>query len=322
MAVDDGQDTETFFGENKQPPSRIGLRYSAPVGAGGTIDFVAETGFGLNGLNDMSPMNDAIEMDFDRRALRKLEVILDTARFGRFSIGQGSMASDGAAGVDLSGTTQANGVAVADIGGGIAFRRADGTPSGTVLGDVFNDLDGPRRLRVRYDTPEHAGFSASVAYGQEVLRDGNDFDYSDAALRYANDIGATMLEAALSYEWVDSVEEHLVASGSILHAPTGLNLTLAGGAQQVGEGGYVYIKLGLIRDIFPVGATAFSVDYYRGEDFAFAGADADALGAALSQRIDRLDLDLFITHRRYSLASHTEAFSDVEITMFGARWNI
>jgi hypothetical protein len=290
------------------------------VGGQDTLRFQVETGFGLTNLSAVSPENDGLDVDLDRTSLRIFEVSYASPRLGRLSLGQGSMASDGASGTDLSGTGLAIGPAIGDLGGATSFLLSDGTASGITVGDVFDDLDGPRRFRVRYDTPDWNGLTASVAYGQEVLRSGNSLDYRDIALRYTFSTSAITLEAAASYEWLGDVEERALASASVLHMSSGLSATIATGANQVGEGRYVYAKLGVQRDLFSFGTTALAVEYYRGDDLGFVGSRSKAIGLGLTQNIQSLNLDLVASVRRYSLSSDTAQFQDVDVALLGARW--
>ncbi|NRA99003.1 MAG: hypothetical protein HRU32_04130 [Rhodobacteraceae bacterium] len=74
---------------------------------------------------------------------------------------------------NLSGTTLANKVTRADFAGSFQFRDPSGTLSGIDVGDVFKDLDGSRRARLRYDTPSFSGCTAGAAYGINALSSGN-----------------------------------------------------------------------------------------------------------------------------------------------------
>ncbi len=144
---------------------------------------------------------------------RLLNVHIDHKQFGRLTMGQANTASNGTSEVDLS-----PGVAlyssVADIAGGLQFRRskdvADGNPlTMGVPGDtaatkdsratfattssVYNNFDGLSRDDIiRYDTPTVAGFkiSASNVSGS---------DANDVSLRYAGKFGGVKFQSAVSY---------------------------------------------------------------------------------------------------------------------------
>lgn len=320
MRVDDGAGEETYFAENPHVPSRLGLQYRFGTVGNGDLSFVFETGFGLTNLSQVSPTNDDLRIDFTRQALRRVELIFASADWGQISLGQGSMASDGASGTDLSGTALAHGPAIGDLGGATAFRFTNGTASTFAVADVFDDLDGPRRLRIRYDTPNWNGLSFAAAYGQEVLRSGNDLDYRDVAVRYARETKSVMAEAAASYEWIGGIEERVLVSAALLHKPSGLNISIAHGSNQIGQGRYVYGKLGWTLEVVATGPTAVALEYYDGDSFGFTGSSSRAVGIGISQSIAALNLDIFAAHRRYSLSSASDNYEDIIVSMIGARW--
>lgn len=320
LTVDNGAGSETYFAENPHVPSRLGARFQLPVQGTAELTFQVETGFGLTNLSEVSPSNENLNIDIDRTVLRRFEVIYGAPSWGALSLGQGSMASDGASGTDLSGTGLAHGPAIADLGGGTPVLFARGTPSGLTVADIFDDLDGPRRLRVRYDTPDWRGVTLAMAYGQEVLRSGNDLDYRDIALRYSRATDLFTAEAAASYEWIGQVEERFLVSAALLHMASGLNVTAAHGANRIGDGNYAYVKLGWTGELVPTGRTAIALEYYDGDDFGFAGSSSHAVGLGLTHSIARLNIDLVAALRRYNLTSNTDRYADVTVTMIGARW--
>ena len=320
MAVDDGANRDAYFAENPNVPSRFGVFLTLVDSGTATLQFNFETGFGFTGLDDVSPQNDGFEIDMDRSVLRKFEVIYDSADFGRLSFGQGSMASDGASGADLTGTGLAIGPAIGDLGGNTEFLLPNGMQSGIFASDAYDDLDGPRRFRIRYDTPERNGLRLSVAYGQEVLRAGNNLNYRDVSLSYARQTDAFEIEAATSYEWVDNNEERFLASASIHHVPTGLTAALATGHNQIGSGEYAYVKLGVIRDLFDAGPTSVALEYYRGSDFASFGMRSRAVGIGAVQHVAALNLDVVFAHRLLALSAPAADYQDITVTMLGARW--
>ncbi|MEL6641225.1 MAG: porin [Pseudomonadota bacterium] len=320
LAIDNGAGSESYFAENGHIPSRVGIWYRHTLSSGGLLKFNFETGLGLTELSEVSPDNDSLDVEYDKTALRKFEVIYVSPRAGTFSFGQGSMASDGASGVDLSGTGFAHAAAIGDLGGGTEFLLADGTGSNVFVGDVFDDLDGPRRFRLRYDTPEWQGLTASVAVGREILRSGDHREFYDVALAYVLETDAYSAETILSYEWIDTSEERVLFSAGVLHKQTGLNVSVATGANRIGSGEYVYVKVGLQRDLFAMGRTAMALEYYDGNGLGGAGSNSEAFGVGISQQIDALDLEIVGTVRRYEASQSSTQFQSIDVAMLGARW--
>lgn len=320
LAIDNGAGSESYFAENGQIPSRVGVWYRHRMSSGGLLKFNFETGLGFTDLSEVSPDNDGLDVEYGKTALRKFEVIYVSPRAGTFSFGQGSMASDGASGVDLSGTGFAHAAAIGDLGGGTEFLLAGGTGSNVFVSDVFDDLDGPRRFRLRYDTPEWQGLTASVAAGREILRSGDDRTFHDVALAYALETDAYNAEAILSYEWIDTSEERVLFSAGVLHKQSGLNVSIATGANQIGAGAYVYVKLGLQRELFAMGRTAVSLEYYDGNDLGGTGSNSEAFGLGVSQQIHALDIEIVGAVRRYDASQSSTQFQPIDVAMLGARW--
>lgn len=319
FSVDDGFNQYTAFGDGSPSPSRFGFNYSTAIGAD-TLRFNFETALGFSSSSSYSQGNTGFTWDFDKGDLRKIEFIYETQSAGVFSIGQGSMATDGAAGSDLSGTTLVNEVAVADFAGGYFFGGATGP---TDVSGVFTDYDGSRRTRLRYDTPSFGGFTVAAAWGKNALSDSDDADYYDIATFYEGDLSGAKLVAGLGYSWKDDpsnpvIKELLVGSASVVLS-NGLNATLAAGSEQSGSGSYVYGKLGYRTDIWASGETAFSIDYYSGDDIdgALPGSSS-ATGLGAVQKFDDLSLEAYLGYYRYGFDGAN--VPDITSVTFGGRW--
>ncbi len=229
------------------------------------------------------------------------------------------MATDGVAENDLSGTSLVMYSSVPDTAGGFVFRDKSGAFSGITIGSRFSNLDGGRRGRVRYDTPEFSGFIVSAGYGTEILESGNDTNYADVALKYSADITDFKIQAAIGYAHTDNEDasdfNNTIGSFSVLHT-SGFNGTVAAGDQDNNGGSYVYGKLGYQTSWFSIGKTAVSVDYYSGNDFGNDGLDSSAWGIGGVQNFDNLNLEVYVAYRDYDLDANKDASS----VLVGARW--
>jgi hypothetical protein len=321
QGVDDGVETYDNFVDNSNSTSRVGLWIDGTL-YGNRTRFNFETALGIENTAETNQITDPSWIDWQRTDIRKLEVVY-SGDFGAVWFGQGSMATDGAAEIDNSGTSVVGYVNLPDTAGSFQFR--DGTAlSGIAIGDVFKDFDGPRRFRLRYDTPDYSGFMFSAAYGQDVLAESDDADYYDAAVRYGLENGAFELDAAVGYNWKDDegeMTEQAIASASVTHLPTGLNLTVAAGDQITDEGRYFYTKLGWRGDLLSYGGTALSVDYYDGADFEVAGSSSSSWGVQAVQSFDDLGLEGYVGYRVFELEDIPGSdFQDMSALLIGARW--
>jgi hypothetical protein len=321
QGVDDGVEHYEEFVDNSNSVSRLGLWIDVPMG-GNELRFNLESGLGLKGTADTSQDDDLDWIDWQRTDIRKFEAVY-AGGFGALWLGQGSMATDGVAEIDNSGTSVVGYVNLADTAGSFELRDDDEL-SGITIGDVFKDFDGGRRFRIRYDTPELSGLIVSAAYGEDVLADDDDADYYDAALRYGFENDSIGVGAGVGYAWRDDDDEtteQLIASGSFTHVPTGLNLTIAAGDSQSDDASYGYVKLGWIGDLVNSGATAVSVDYYDGSDFETSGSSSSSWGAQAVQSFDDLSLEAYVGYRDFSYDDNSDAdYRDLSALLVGARW--
>lgn len=320
ISVDDGFDTNTSLSDNDNSNSRIGAIFKQGLQNGGEFRLHFETAIGLTGSSSISGNDNDFDADYRRQELRKFEVIYDTPRIGKFSFGQGSIATDSVAEADFSGTSVIAYSSVNDQAGSQQFRLGNGALSGVTVGNAFSAFDGGRRFRIRYDTPTYKGFSLALSGGEEVLTSGNDDEFYDIGVTYNRDYGAYKVAGRAGYSFRGSDEELLLGSAAILHEPTGLSFALAAGSQQKGDASYVYAKGGLQRDWFDFGRTHLSIDYYDGDDFQTVGASSSSVGLSVVQKIDAKNLELYASYRTYEFDRAGQSFEDLDVTFVGARW--
>ncbi|APG47277.1 porin [Phaeobacter porticola] len=324
QSFDDGADDFSALVDNANSNSRIGFWLEQPFGEN-TLRFNFETAFGLRSSDGVDQNGRPQNISWDRTRIRKVDIQYATPRYGTFSFGQGSMASDGLAESDLSGTGVIQTSAIADSAGGFLFRSSTGTLSSVSIGSAFRSLDGGRLGRVRYDTPEFSGFTVSASYGEEILRSNSDREAYDIAVRYTNDdLGDFTINGALGAVWNENgpgtKTRDIVASFAALHEPTGVSFAVAAGDRDTG-GDYGFAKLGYTTNFLSVGATSFAVDYYDGSDMVTSGDNAESWGVAAVQNFDNLNLETYVAYRDYSYSdTSATSYQDSSSIMAGARW--
>jgi hypothetical protein len=322
QSFDDGVVTTRNIVDNGNWNSRVGFTITQPVEEG-SVRVRFETGLGLRSSalvwQDFTP--DWI--DWQRTALRWFEVAGDT-KYGTVSFGQGSTASDGTAGLDDSFTFQAGATDASDGFGSFRFRDSNGKLTSVTIGQVNNSFDGARRFRARYDTPVVGGVMLSTSYGKNVLVDEDNRDYYDVAGRWIGEIGNFAVRAAASYQWIDNPdgddERRLAGSATVVHTPTGLNLALSAG-QQIDGASYVWGRAGWSNEVFSVGATSLSVDYYNGRDFITDGAKTENYGVYGVQTFDKQSIDVYAGLRKFTYSDEQGvAYQDAYGVLAGVRF--
>jgi hypothetical protein len=319
--ANDGDSTKAYYVDNDVSNSRfrvLGLaNYSEDVRFGGLL----EVAFSPNNSSDVSQDN---EDAGDLIDVRRAETGVDSRRLGRIWLGKGSAATDNVAEYDLSGLDVIMYAGVADIVGGLQFTE-DGDLTGLTVADAFFDFDGDRQNRVRYDTPMFGPglqFSASAGSDQRYdasLNWGGDFDQWTGV-----EVGpfTTLAAVGISDPSENGVDYRLMGSGSILHNPTGLNLTVSSGMDQADDGDpyNLYGKLGWYGTMNRLGNTGLGVDFTRGHDVAAPGDTGYSVGGAVVQTIEGYGTELYSQLRWYTLdRDDAPSVDDIVVGTVGSR---
>jgi hypothetical protein len=321
LSFDDGVSSTSEVVDNTNSNSRVGLWLRRSYGED-SFSFNFETALGLRPSAGLSQNFTPKWANWQRTSIRKVDFAYKSAQYGTFSAGQGSMATDGVAEVDMSGTTLVTYVSIPDTAAAFRFRTSAGALSTKTIAGAFGDFDGGRLGRVRYDSPSFSGFTISASYGEQILAQNADFTTRDIALRYANEFGDFRVKGAIGYadiELANGVERtDTIGSFSVLHA-SGFNVTVAAGDRS-NAGSYSYGKLGYQAQWFSVGKTALSVDYYRGSDRTSVGSKSTSYGFGAVQKFDNARVETYFGYRTYELTESAASYLDASSVLFGARW--
>ncbi|MCI5191660.1 MAG: porin [Candidatus Electrothrix sp. AU1_5] len=317
MAVDDGKDNKFFHVDNTNSESRIGLKAKVAASDALSVGANLEAQWQSNPSDKVSMNEEGVSADLKER---KIEVYFDFKKFGKVSLGKGQMASDDTSEIDLSGTSLAGNVGMADVGGGFYFY--DNDKKGLKVSNVFNQMDGlSKKNRVRYDSPNLAGFSLGVSSGEKEM--------ADIAMTYSGKFAdGIKLKAGLAYS--DPGTDHTQINGSVsVLFGFGLNLTVAGGTRDLDTmpaGGddptFMYGKVGYKTKLFSVGPTACSFDYGVYENITNQDTEEQGTGygVQLVQKLSDYNTELFAAYRNLELEDNTGAdYEPISLTMGGVR---
>lgn len=327
LAADDGDSSDYYFVDNDNSSSRVGVIGEAKVNEDITVGTRMEFEYQSNPSNVVNQDDkDPDGTSFDDRWI---DAQFTSKRFGKLYLGKGSTASDGTSEVDLSGTDVVGYSSIADMAGGILFYdKTTDTRSATAVGDAFSNFDGlSRRNRIRYDSPNFAGFTLSGS----LLSDGG-----DVALKYAAKWGEDWkFAAAAAYAnpqaTDDTISNQYNGSASVLHS-SGLNLTVAGGIRDLENGllnpdgtdrdddpTFYYAKVGYRAKWFEVGETRLSLDYQYIEDLAQDGDEAKTVGFQIVQDFPEWGSEYYLGYRWHELDRDLTDYDDINALMTGVR---
>jgi len=313
--VDDGDDTDAYFVDNDNAESRVGFLGTAKINDDLTIGSKIELTIAPDKAGSVNQNNKEAGDVFEQRWA---SVAAESKRYGKLSLGKGFTASYGTASRDLSKTNVIAYVTVADTAGGMLFRQEDDVLTNLSIAEAFQSFDGlNRRSRVRYDTPTYKGFQLSTSLVTDERYDG--------ALWWGGKgngfraIGA----ASIADPKIDDADLQYTGSFSVLHEGSGLNLTLSTGFLERENGDdkeNYYAKLGWLKRFFPVGETAFSIDYNKTENQPTEDDDGYSFGLAAVQHFEKYGSEIFFLYRDYSLDRDFEPeVHDISVISLGSR---
>jgi predicted porin len=314
--IDDGESTDTYFVDNDASESQVRFVGTAKVSDDVTLGGTIELSIAPNKSGNVDQLNQDVGDVFDQR---KAEVILDSKRWGKLSLGKGFTASYGTGAVDLSKTSVISYATIVDLAGSMLFRERDsGDFTDIRIFNAFNSFDGlSRQNRLRYDTANFGGFRLAASAINE--------DRYDAALRWGGQgYGLRAAGAgAIANPKLDDTDLQYNGSFSLLHENTGLNATLAFGLldrTDQGDQQNYFAKVGWLKRFFSVGDTAFSLDYTRSLNLPTDSDDGYSIAAAAAQQFDKYGAELFALYRLHSLDRDIEPkVEDISVVSIGTR---
>jgi predicted porin len=313
----DGDKTKVYHVDNDNSSTRVRFVGTGQVTDDFSIGTNIEVEMQSNDSANVSQINESEgSVNFKDR---KLEAVFKSKRLGTLSIGQGDTASNSTSEVDLSGASVIAYSSVTNLAGGLFFFDDDaGALTNIQVKDVFSNLDGlSRKDRVRYDTPNFFGFTASAS----AIED----QQYDAALRWGAEMEGFRAAAAVGYSEPKDSDYRINGSASAIHLDTGLNLTFAAGVDSPEASGrddatFWYVKGGwLTDDIFDFGSTAFVGDYTETYDVSADGDEGRSFGAFVVQNFEDFGVEFYGGIRFYDLDSFGLDTDEIIVGNFGTR---
>ncbi|TMV08575.1 porin [Ruegeria sediminis] len=322
QSFDDGQEKTGNIVDITNSNSRLGF-FIEPGSDLAALSFQFESGLGFRPSSKTSQTFTPKFWDWSRTDLRKVQFIHDS-HLGTFRIGQGSMPTDGVAESNLGGTVVVAKSTIPEANGAYFLRASDGTLTGVTIGDTFDNFDGSRRLRLRYDTPAIAGFSLSAGIGKEVLKSGDDDRYYGFALRFDRSFDRFKVIGAIGSGYADGrpgTSRMTVGSISALDQRSGLYLSVAAGqSSEETQPGYIYVKGGWNTDLFDFGPTNFVIESFLGRDYAARASTSRMWGAGIIQNFEQRNLEVYGGYRSFSYDDPTPvSYQDAGAVQIGAR---
>jgi len=316
----DGHNTKVYFVDNDATASRVRFAGVGVWDRGPQVGTTLEVGLSPNNSFDVSQNN---ELAGSFISVRRAEAWVRDDRYGRIMFGQGSTAADNTAEYDLSlvsGPIMTSGVSF--VAGGLQFT-SNNRLTGVTIADAFQNFDGNRDPRIRYDSPMFGPLQLSASAGANqtygaALTWGGDYDHWTAKELD----GITTLGAVSIYNPNDhGVDFRVAGSWSMLHNASGLSATVSAGYDNTGGPTpySVYGKIGWDTHLFSMGDTGFGVDYAWSANIDQADDEGQSVGLAAVQLIDAYGIQLYSQFRWYTLSrGEGPSFDDIYLGTIGS----
>jgi len=314
--VDDGKNIDAYFVDIDDAESRVNFVGTARVNDDLTLGSRIELTIAPNKSGNVNQREQEIDNIFEQRWT---EASLLSRRFGKLSLGKGSVAAYGTVGADLSRTSVISYANIIDTAGGMLFRqKSDDSLTDIRIGDAYNSFDGLlRKNRLRYDTPVWHGFHlAASAFSEQRYDAGLFWGGKGYGLKAVAGAGITDPNE-------DATGLQYGGSFSILHEDSGLNFTLSSGKLErdnQSDPYNFYGKVGWLANFVPVGWTAFGVDYTRSMYLPTEDDDSYSIGVAAVQSFEKYGTEVYGLYRLHSLDRDVEpSVHDINLVSIGTR---
>lgn len=316
LVWDDGIDSDAYVVDNDYSSTRFRLKGSATMKPGWKAGFLIELAVTDENSEAVSQADDDFQND-TRIQTRHANWYIESERYGRITVGQGSPATD-----DLGDITLGGGLSSASLyaGSGFFVRSSGGGAFSSLTWGMLADVADPsaRGDLIRYDTPSIYGFILSTSWGED--------DFFDVALRFQKEWNSVRIAAGVGYSFDGDDEffstspsspnvdvERIFGSASVMHVPTGVYLSLAAGTQErndvnsavnadIDDASFYYAQLGITKKFTSYGATTLFVEYGEYDDYqnglniagnTLAGSNVTRYGFGVTQAFDSAALELY-----------------------------
>jgi len=320
---DDGVESNAYVGTNELEQGRFKLAGDAKILAGWTAGYILEVGINGAGSKSFSQSSAGVS----NVTVRKSAWFVKSKELGKVTVGRFDPATYHL--LDNVDFTLTRNISDYEAVGraNFAFRlRSNGTFIGTttwnaIMGGFDNGAPGQSGLRnvVRYDTPAIAGFTGSVAWGED--------DQWDTALNFKETIGSFNLAASVGYGESRDPGANGAAcaaiagrttgncewwglAGTLMHVPTGLfvyggyaeNKAEVTVATADGTSTSWYVQGGIERKWIPLGKTNIFAEYRQEESGVHSASDSASLdfwATGIGQNIENANMTIYGVYRHF-----------------------
>jgi len=319
MTMDDGDKTTAAIVDVVNSSTRFRFTGSQEIDPGLTAGIIWETEYRDTPSSQVG-VSDRNHGDSPTMHERHANIFLK-GDWGKFSIGQGNGAANGASEVDLSGTTVASYAEQEDVGGAIKFVDKTTRMPTVSIDKTKSSFDfESRHNRARYDSPKLGPVTLAVSAGTKSNNDVFSASASASQKIEGMKVAGTLGYSALAQGGATGTRVRTGGSFSVL-SDEGYNFTLSyvkqtDGAVNGNDPSNYYTKVGYIT-----GKHAISATYSDTSDLLNKGDSSTAYGAQYVYKPVGW-AELYAAVKVHSLDSKAVGLTnvnDVIVGLFGSR---
>lgn len=320
----DGENSELFHVDGATDSSRLRWvitgQMTENVQVGGLIEMNIPLSNPAGAASfDASGNGTYVNGDTKEWGIRHTKVDFKHRSMGAFSIGQSSVASDGAYEQHLGGLAHI-GVGACDYGCKTVFTHSSNGAASTVqVGKVASSYDGGRDDRIRYDSSSMGGFKGAFS-----VQDGNSWDL---ALTHGGKFGSVQLASAFAYRHLaeDDKAVKAIYGGSVaakhdsgLNGSFGLSKKQAKDHSTSVDGYHWHLAVGYDANLTDLGQTALTFVYGRNEDSINDGDKSNYMKFVVNQDLPA-GIDVFAAYSQFNYDPVGPDYNDISQFLVGTR---
>jgi len=289
---DNGNQSQLFNGDGVNTRSRIRWIVSGQMTESVAIGGLVEMNFPNSNAN--GALGTASETNTDTTwQVRHSRVDFKHKTLGTLSIGQSSVAGDGAVTQTLASQTPLHSASGAELMRASTFFNNTTQALSTVGSGSLGGYDPSREDRVRYDTPSFGGLKAAVSW--QGTGEGS------VGLNYGGKFGSVQVAAAAMYRGraAAATDQDATYGGSLaVKHDSGIAGQVGYSAEEAAtgiavEGEAWHVGLGYATSLNNLGTTSFDLTYAVSQESVSNNDEGEAWAVSVNQKVSSVGLDLY-----------------------------
>ena len=319
---DNGQTSAIIISGNAETETMINLAGTGKV----SDDIDVKTTIEFGETSSVTQLIDSNNLTDDQGTfnIRQLNIKLTSKTYGAFTIGDGSLATDGYNGKgDMSGTRLVQTDGGAMIGAEPFKNSTTGANSG-ITGAIFANHDAGRTDNVRYDSPRFAGFQAQASFANE--------DDHNVGLNYGADFGGVKVQGAIAYDVrhnggglaAGNADANTINGSIGMLLPMGLSAAVAFSdvdADAVNaDRDKIYVKVGYMFTGSELGTTMIAVDWSRNQIDNLTNDEGERFSLGVVQNVEPLGAEVYAAYHNFAADRTNISIDDITVITAGLRF--